>query len=38
MLSHASAAMTLDVYSDLFDSDLASVTENMGKLSAREAN
>ena len=29
MLGHASAAMTLDVYADLFDSDLASVAENV---------
>jgi hypothetical protein len=27
MLGHASAAMTLDVYADLFDSDLESVAE-----------
>jgi integrase len=27
MLGHASAAMTLDVYADLFDSDLTSVAE-----------
>ncbi len=30
MLGHASAAMTLDVYADLFDSDLASVAESVG--------
>lgn len=35
MLGHASAAMTLDVYADLFDSDLTSVAENVGKLWAR---
>jgi hypothetical protein len=29
MLGHASAAMTLDVYADLFDSDLESVAENL---------
>jgi integrase len=28
MLGHAGAAMTLDVYADLFDSDLASVAES----------
>jgi integrase len=38
MLGHASAAMTLDVYADLFDSDLDSVAENVGKLWARQAN
>ena len=27
MLGHASAAVTLDVYSDLFDSDLDAVSE-----------
>ncbi len=32
MLGHASAAMTLDVYSDLFDSDLESVAENVAKM------
>jgi hypothetical protein len=32
MLGHASAAMTLDVYADLFDSDLDSVAENVGKM------
>jgi len=32
MLGHASAAMTLDVYADLFDSDLASVAESVAKL------
>jgi integrase len=37
MLGHASAAMTLDVYADLFDSDLTSVTESVGKMWAREA-
>lgn len=31
MLGHASAAMTLDVYADLFDSDLTSVAESVGK-------
>jgi integrase len=37
MLGHASAAMTLDVYADLFDSDLAAVAESVGKMWAREA-
>jgi integrase len=35
MLGHASAAMTLDVYADLFDSDLSSVAESVGKMWAR---
>ena len=35
MLGHASAAMTLDVYADLFDSDLTSVAESVGKMWAR---
>jgi hypothetical protein len=30
-----SAAMTLDVYADLFDSDLTSVAESVGKMWAR---
>lgn len=37
MLGHASAAMTLDVYTDLFDSDLSSVAESVGKMWARES-
>ena len=37
MLGHASAAMTLDVYADLFDSDLTSVAESVGKMWARHA-
>jgi integrase len=37
MLGHASAAMTLDVYADLFESDLDSVAENVGKMWARAA-
>jgi integrase len=37
MLGHASAAMTLDVYADLFDSDLDSVAESVAKLWPREA-
>jgi integrase len=32
MLGHASAAMTLDVYADLFDSDLESVAESVAKM------
>jgi len=32
MLGHASAAMTLDVYADLFDSDLATVAESVAKM------
>ncbi len=32
MLGHASAAMTLDVYADLFESDLESVAENVAKM------
>jgi integrase len=35
MLGHKSAAMTLDVYSDLFDSDMSSVAENVGKMWAQ---
>ena len=34
----ASAAMTLDVYADLFDSDLDSVAENVAKMWPRQAN
>ena len=37
MLGHASAAMTLDVYADLFESDLDSVAESVGNLWARRA-
>ncbi|BBY61150.1 tyrosine-type recombinase/integrase [Mycolicibacterium sarraceniae] len=40
MLGHASAAMTLDVYADLFDDDLSAVadklSETVGKMWARE--
>ncbi len=36
MLGHASAAMTLDVYAELFDSDLESVAESVGRLWAKE--
>jgi hypothetical protein len=32
MLGHASAAMTLDVYADLFDSDLESVADRVAEL------
>jgi integrase len=38
MLGHASAAMTLDVYADLFESDLDTVAESVGKMWARQAN
>jgi Phage integrase family len=37
MLGHTSAAMALDVYADLFDSDLSSVAETVGKMWARES-
>ena len=37
MLGHASAAMTLDVYADLFDSDLTSVAYSVAKMWPREA-
>jgi hypothetical protein len=30
--------MTLDVYADLFESDLDTVAENVGKMWARQAN
>ena len=33
----ASAAMTLDVYADLFESDLDAVAENVGKMWAQDA-
>ena len=32
MLGHASAAMTLDVYADLFESDLDAVAESVAKM------
>jgi site-specific recombinase XerD len=32
MLGHASAAMTLDTYADLFESDLDMVAETVGKM------
>jgi integrase len=42
MLGHASAAMTLDVYADLFDSDFTAVadklSETVGKMGARGQN
>jgi integrase len=38
MLGHASAAMTLDTYVTLFDADLESAAENVGKMWARAAN
>ncbi len=42
MLGHASAAMTLDVYADLFDDDLTAVadklSETVGKMWARRPN
>lgn len=37
MLGHASAAMTLDVYAELFDSDLDSVAERVSKMCPRWA-
>ena len=38
MLGHASAAMTLDVYADLFDSDLDAVAESVAKMWPRQAH
>ena len=38
MLGHASAAMTLDTYAALFDSDMASVAESVGKMWDREVD
>jgi hypothetical protein len=35
MLGHASAAMTVDTYADLFDADLDTVADNVGKMWAR---
>ena len=35
LLGHASAAMTLDVYSGLFDDDLDAVADRMDEASAR---
>jgi len=37
MLRHAGAAMTLDVYADLFDSDLNAVADSVAKMWPREA-
>ena len=37
MLGHASAAMTLDVYADLFECDLETVAENVSKMCPRWA-
>jgi integrase len=37
MLGHASAAMTLDVYSGLFDDDLDAVADRLGEAAARAA-
>ena len=38
MLGHASAAMTLDIYADLFESDLDSVAESVSNLCPRWAD
>jgi integrase len=38
MLGHASAATTLDVYADLFDSDLDAVAESVAKMWPKQAN
>ena len=38
MLGHASAAMTLDTYADLFESDLDSVAESVAKMWPRPAS
>jgi integrase len=42
MLGHASAAMTLDVYADLFDDELTGVAEkfdeSVGKMRARRGD
>ena len=35
MLGHSSAAMTLDTYADLFDTDLDTVAQNVGSMWAR---
>jgi integrase len=37
MLGHASAAMTLDVYADLFDDDLEAVATALDAARARES-
>ncbi len=38
MLGHASAAMTLDVYADLFESDLDEVAVTVSKMCPRWAS
>jgi hypothetical protein len=38
MLGHASAAMTLDVYADLFESDLDDVAVTVSKMCPRWAD
>jgi integrase len=38
MLGHTSAAMTLDVYADLFDSDLDAVAESVARMWSRQVN
>jgi hypothetical protein len=38
MVGHASAAMTLDTYADLFDADLDTVAESVGKMWASVVN
>lgn len=37
MLGHASAAMTLDIYADLFDDDLEAVATALDEARARES-
>ncbi|MFI7279091.1 tyrosine-type recombinase/integrase [Micromonospora chersina] len=37
MLGHASAAMTLDVYADLFEDDLDQVADRLDRAAARAA-
>lgn len=37
MLGHASAAMTLDIYADLFDDDLEAVATALDHARARES-
>ena len=37
MLGHASAAMTLDIYADLFDDDLEAVATDLDEARARES-
>ena len=38
MLGNGSAAMTLDTYADLFDSDLDTVADSVGKMWASVVN